>query len=419
MRLSDTQRVVVTGMGTVNSLGHDVDTFWNALIAGKSGITRVSKFDPSQLTTQVASEVRDFDPSKYMDGKEANRTDPYVHFAVAASKMALQDANLTISEENADRCGVIIGTGIGGMYNIQSQSFVLFSKGPRKVSPFMIPSTICNIASGTVGIEIGARGPNFGVVSACASGANAIGEAFKLMKLGDVDVMVAGGSEAAIAELSFSGFCSMKAMSSGFNDTPERSSRPFDKNRDGFVMGEGAGVIVLETLSHARQRGAKILCELLACSATCDAFHVTRPDPSGKALIYCFENLLRRVGVRKEEVEYINVHGTSTYYNDLQETQVIKHVFGRHAYDLNISSTKSMTGHLLGAAGGVEAIATVKTIMNGIIPPTINYEEPDPECDLNCTPNKAVSRDVNFAITNNLGFGGQNAALLFKKFIDN
>lgn len=410
-----TKRVVVTGMGTLNALGHDVETFWSALIAGKSGVKRVTLFDPSEFPTQIASEVSNFDPAKYMDGKEAKRTDRYVHFAVAASKMAFEDAKLTLQEQEADRCGVLIGTGIGGMYNIQEQSFALFSKGPRKVSPFMIPSTICNIASGTVAIELGARGPNFGVVSACASGAHAIGEAFKMLRLGEADVMIAGGSEAAITELSFAGFCAMKAMSTLFNDEPERASRPFDKKRDGFVMGEGAGVLILETLEHALNRGAKIYCELVAYSATCDAFHVTRPEPSGKALVGCFENLLNRAGCKKESIDYINVHGTSTYYNDLLETESLKKVFGEHAYRLSISSIKSMVGHLLGAAGGVEAIATIKTLLTGLIPPTINNEEPDPACDLNCTPNKVVSKPVSVAISNNLGFGGQNAALLFRK----
>lgn len=410
------KRVVVTGLGTVNALGHNVEDFWAALVEGRSGIRPLTKFDVSELPTQIASEVINFDPSRYMDAKEAKRTDPYVHFAVAASRMALQDAKFSIPEEEAERCGVLIGTGIGGMANIQEQAFTLFSRGPRKVSPFMIPSTICNIAAGTVAIEVGARGPNFGVVSACTSGAHAIGEAFNLLRFGDAEVMITGGSEAAIQTLAFSGFCAMKAMSSHFNDTPELASRPFDAHRDGFVMGEGAGILVLETLEHAQKRGAKIYCELIAYAATCDAFHITRPDPSGKALIQCYKNLLQKAHLNPHEVDYINAHGTSTYYNDLVETEAIKHVFGPHAYKLNISSIKSMLGHLLGAAGAVEAIATVKTLSTNTIPPTINYETQDPECDLNYTPNKAVTKPVHIAITNNLGFGGQNAALLFKKF---
>lgn len=408
------KRVVVTGLGTVNALGNNVDDFWSALQAGQSGVRSVTKLDASELPTKVASEVHDFDPSNFMDGKDAKRTDPYVHFAVAAAKMAVADAKLDCANEDPERFGVIIGTGIGGMTNIQDQSFTLFSKGPRRVSPFMIPSTICNIASGTVAIETGARGPNFGVVSACASGAHAIGEAFNWLRLGEADVMIAGGSEAALQTLAFSGFCSMKAMSTHYNDCPEKASRPFDKNRDGFVMGEGAGVLILETLEHAQKRGARIYCELAAYSATCDAFHITQPEPSGKALVACYRNLLRNAALKPEDVQYINVHGTSTHYNDLTETGAIKQVFGDYAYQLNISSIKSMLGHLLGAAGAVEAISTVKTLTSGIVPPTINYETPDPECDLNYTPNKLVKRDVKVAITNNLGFGGQNAALLFK-----
>lgn len=410
------KRVVVTGLGTVNALGHNVEDFWAALVEGRSGIRPLTKFDASELPTQIASEVVNFDPSRYMDAKEAKRTDPYVHFAVAASRMALQDAKFSITPEEADQCGVLIGTGIGGMANIQEQAFTLFSKGPRKVSPFTIPSTICNIAAGTVAIEVGARGPNFGVVSACTSGAHAIGEAFNLLRFGDAEVMITGGSEAAIQALAFSGFCAMKAMSTHFNNTPELASRPFDAHRDGFIMGEGAGILVLETLEHAQKRGAKIYCELIGYAATCDAFHITRPDPSGKALIQCYKTLLQKARLNPHEVDYINVHGTSTYYNDLVETEAIKHVFGPHAYKLNISSIKSMLGHLLGAAGAVEAIATVKTLSTHIIPPTINYKTQDPECDLNYTPNKAVTKPVHVAITNNLGFGGQNAALLFKKF---
>ena len=416
METLNVHRVVVTGLGTVNALGNNVEDFWASLLAGKSGIRSVTRFDVSELPTKIASEVVDFDPANYMDPKEAGRTDPFVHYAVAASKMAANDANIQITDVESERCGVIIGTGIGGMTHIQEQSFVLFSKGPRRVSPFMIPSTICNIASGTVAIELGLRGPNFGVVSACASGAHAIGEAYNLLKLGEADVMLAGGSEAAIQALAFSGFCSMKAMSTHFNDCPEKASRPFDAQRDGFIMGEGSGVLVLETLEHAQKRGAKIYCELCGYSATCDAFHITRPEPSGRSMSACYRNVLRNSNTKPSEVDYINAHGTSTHYNDLLETTSIKEVFGEHAYKMNISSIKSMVGHLLGAAGAVEAISTIKTIQTGIIPPTINYENPDPECDLNYTPNTPVKRDVKVAITDNLGFGGQNGALLFKKF---
>lgn len=410
------RRVVVTGLGTVNALGHNVKEFWSALIAGRSGIRTVSHFDASELPCKVASEVVGFDPSPYMDAKEVSRTDPYVQYAVAAAKMAVKDAQLSISDAESERCGVLIGTGIGGMQNIEEQSFKLFSKGPRYISPFMIPSIICNMASGTVAIALGMRGPSFGIVSACSSGSHAIGEAYRCLQCGDADVMVAGGTEAAVQILAFSGFCSMKALSTHFNDCPEKASRPFDAQRDGFVMGEGASVLVLETLEHAQKRGAHIYCELTGYAASCDAFHITRPEPSGRALISCFKNLLEKSKTPVDAVDYINAHGTSTHYNDLLETQAFKAIFDEHAKKLNISSVKSMLGHLLGAAGAVEAVATVKTLETGIIPPTINYEYPDPECDLNYTPNKAVERNVEVAISDNLGFGGQNSALLFKKF---
>jgi 3-oxoacyl-[acyl-carrier-protein] synthase II len=410
------RRVVVTGLGTINALGHNVEEFWSALIAGRSGIRTVSHFDASELPCKVASEVVGFDPSPYMDAKEVSRTDPYVQYAVATAKMAVKDAQLSISDAESERCGVLIGTGIGGMQNIQEQSFKLFSKGSRYISPFMIPSIICNMASGTVAIALGMRGPSFGIVSACSSGSHAIGEAYRCLQCGDADVMVAGGAEAAVQILAFSGFCSMKALSTHFNDCPEKASRPFDAQRDGFVMGEGAGVLVLETLEHAQKRGAHIYCELAGYAASCDAFHITRPEPSGRALISCFKALLEKSKTPVDAVDYINAHGTSTHYNDLLETQAIKAVFGEHSKRLNINSIKSMLGHLLGAAGAVEAVATVKTLETGIIPPTINYEHPDPECDLNYTPNKAVKRNVEVAISDNLGFGGQNSALLFRKF---
>ena len=409
------RRVVITGLGTVNALGHNVEAFWSALIAGRSGIRTVSHFDASDLPCKVASEVIGFDPSPYMDAKEINRTDPYIQYAVAAAKMAVKDAQLSVSDAESERCGVLIGTGIGGMQNIQEQSFKLFSKGSRYISPFMIPSIICNMASGTVAIALGMRGPSFGIVSACSSGSHAIGEAYRCLQCGDADVMVAGGTEAAVQILAFSGFCSMKALSTHFNDCPEKASRPFDAQRDGFVMGEGAGILVLETLEHAQKRGAHIYCELAGYAASCDAFHITRPEPSGRALISCFRALLEKSKTPIDAVDYINAHGTSTHYNDLLETQAIKAVFGEHSKRLNINSIKSMLGHLLGAAGAVEAVATVKTLETGIIPPTINYEHPDPECDLNYTPNKAVERNVEVAISDNLGFGGQNSALLFKK----
>ncbi len=416
MKEKSLKRVVVTGLGCVTSLGQSVDKVWEELLSGHSGISKITRFDASAYPSQVASEVKEFAPEEFMDPKEAKRTDRYVHFAVAASKLALKDSNFLPSAE-PDRCGVLIGTGIGGLYNIQTQMANLIQHGPRKVSPFMIPSTICNIASGTVAIETGARGPNYGVVSACASGAHAIGEAFKMIQLGEADTMIAGGGEAAIVELSFAGFCAMRAMSTNFNATPERASRPFDAQRDGFVIGEGSGVLILEDLEHARARNAKIYAEIVAYSATCDAFHVTRPEPTGRALSECFEKLFKNTEISKDCVDYINVHGTSTPYNDALETTCIKQVFGEKAKSINLSSTKSMLGHLLGAAGAVEAIITIKALQTNRIPPTINYENLDPECDLNYTPNKSVAREVNVAISDNLGFGGQNAALMFKKFL--
>ena len=411
----DGHQVVVTGLGVISPLGLDVDAFWSALIAGKSGVRTLSHFDTTALPTKIAAEVVGFDATRYMDAKEASRTDPYVHFALAASQLAVADAHLSVSDGEADRCGVVMGSGIGGMQHIQDQAFALFSKGPQRVSPFMIPSTICNMAAGCIAIALKWRGPNFGIVSACSSSAHAIGEGYYALKNGDADVMLVGGSEASIVMLGFSGFCAMKAMSTHFNDCPEKASRPFDAKRDGFVMGEGAGALVLETKAHAQERGAHIYAELCAYAASCDAYHITKPDLSGHALATCYRSVLERSHTDPQAVDYINAHGTSTYYNDLVETTAIKSVFGEHARTLNISSIKSMTGHLLGAAGAVEAIATIKTLETGIIPPTINYEYPDPACDLNYTPNLAVHRDVRVAITNNLGFGGQNSALLFKK----
>jgi 3-oxoacyl-[acyl-carrier-protein] synthase II len=395
-------------------LGHSVERTWEALLAGRSGIGPVTHFDATAYLCRIASEVKDFNPDEFMDPKEVKRTDRYVQFAVAAAKMALRDSDLNPSAD-PESYGVVIGTGIGGLYNIQTHMLALIRGGPRKVSPFMIPSTIGNSASGMVAIETGARGPNYATVSACSSGTHAVGEAFKMVRLGEADVVVAGGSEAAIVELAFAGFCSMRAMSTGFNDEPQRASRPFDLRRDGFVMGEGAGVLILEEWERARRRNAKIYAEIIAYSATADAFHITRPDPKGRALVSCFEKIFTQSNVSKSDVQYINLHGTSTPYNDAVETRCVKCVFGDGAKDISLSSTKSMLGHLLGATGAIEAIVAVKAIHEGHIPPTVNYEVPDPDCDLNYTPNVSVSRDIRFAISDNLGFGGQNAALLFGK----
>ncbi len=407
------RRVVITGLGVVTSIGHNVEAFWASLLAGRCGIERVTHFDPAAYASQIGAEVRDWDPAQHMDPKEARRNDRYTHFAFAAARQAVADAQLDVTHENGDRVGVIIGSGIGGMQTIETQHDVLRERGPRKVSPFMIPALIGNMASGLVAIDLGARGPNFGIVSACATGTHAIGEAFHAIRRGDADVMVAGGSEAAITQQSYAGFCSMKAMSTR-NDTPQKACRPFDKNRDGFVMGEGSGILVLESLDHAQARGARIYCELVGYAATCDAFHITQPDPEGKGLSLAMKRALACGGVLPEQVDYINAHGTSTPYNDKFETLAIKKLFGDHARRLAVSSTKSMTGHLLGAAGGIESVISVKTIQTGMIAPTINLEEPDPDCDLDYVPNTARAAKVRTVLSNNLGFGGQNAAVVFR-----
>jgi 3-oxoacyl-[acyl-carrier-protein] synthase II len=410
---SSSRRVVVTGLGVVTSLGHDVDSFWAGLVAGKCGIDRVSLFDPSELASQIGAEVRNWDAAQHMDPKEARRNDRYTHFGFVAAKQAFKDAGLDMAREDADRVGVMIGSGIGGMYTYESQLKVLAERGPRKVSPFTIPSLIGNMCSGLFAIEIGARGPNFGVVSACATGTHALGEAAHAIRRGDVDVMVAGGSEAAITPFAYASFCAMKAMSTR-NAEPARASRPFDRGRDGFIMGEGSGVLVLESYEHARARGARIYCELAGYAATCDAYHITQPDPEGKGLSMAMKRALASAGTAPEQIDYINAHGTSTPYNDKFETLAIKKVFGDHARAVAISSTKSMTGHLLGAAGGIESVICVKTLQAQTIAPTINLEDPDPDCDLDYVPNVARPAKMKTVLSNNLGFGGQNAAVVFR-----
>lgn len=412
------KRVVITGIGAVTSYGDGVEPFWENLLAGKSGIDTVKSFDVTDYPSKVGAECLHFDAAQYMDPKEARRNDRYTQFAVAASRLALKDAGIEdTSKLEADRFGVLIGSGIGGMITIQTQSRRLYEGGPRRVSPFMIPSLIANIASGVVAIEVGARGPNYGIVSACASGTHSIGEAFHMLRDGESDIMLAGGSEAAITELGYAGFCSMKAMSTSYNDNPTTASRPFDKGRDGFIMGEGSGVLVMETLEHAQARGATIYCEISGYSATCDAYHITSPDPEGKALGAAMKNVVKEAGIKPEDVSYINAHGTSTPYNDKFETGAIKKAFGDHAYKLPVSSSKGMTGHLLGAAGGIESAVCALAIRDGKVPPTINYNDPDPDCDLDYVPNVARDVDVNVAICNNLGFGGHNATLLFNKLV--
>lgn len=410
------KRIVVTGMGAVTPLGLTVDSFWDGLLAGRSGIRRVEGFDPSDLPCQIGGEVAGFDPGEYMDPKDARRNDRYTQFAVAASRMALADADLAEDQRDPERFGCLIGSGIGGLDTIEKQTFRLWEGGPRKVSPFMIPMLITNMASGVVAIEFKAMGPNYGIVSACATASHAIGDAIRILRAGEADIMLAGGSEASVTRLGYAGFCNMKAMATAFNEEPERGSRPFDARRDGFVMGEGAGVLVLETLEHAQARGAKIYAELAGHSATCDAYHITSPDPEGKGLGLCLRNALKDAEIDFSKVDYINAHGTSTPYNDKTESAAIRKVFGEHAYRLKVSSTKSMTGHLLGAAGGIEAIAAILTIRDGRIAPTINYENPDSDCDLDYVPNAAIEHPVDIAMSTNLGFGGHNAALVFKRY---
>ena len=410
---AERKRVVVTGIGILSPVGNDKTTFWESLKAGKCGIQTISRFDATGLSCTVDAEIKDFDMDPYMDPKEQKRNDRYTQYAVAASKMALKDAGLEVGQIPGPRMGVIIGSGIGGMETIEVQSRVLFEKGPRRVSPFMIPMLISNMASGVVAIDLKAQAVNYGVVSACASGSHALGEAFRHVRDGDADVMIAGGSEAAITQLGIAGFCNMKALST--TEDPAKACRPFDAERNGFIMGEGAGILVLEEYEHAKARGAHIYAEMAGYFATCDAYHITSPAPDGAGMAECFRNALKDANVAPEDVDYINAHGTSTHLNDKLETMAIKEVFGDHARKLAISSTKSMTGHLLGAAGGVEAAACCLALEEGIIPPTINLHTPDPECDLDYVPNVARKADIKVAVSDNLGFGGHNAALVFKK----
>ena len=416
MSEASNRRVVVTGMGVVSGLGIGAEAFWQSLVSGQSGISAVTRFDASAFRSQVGGQADNFDPTEFVDSKEANRNDRYVLMALAASRMAVEQAKLGSEDYDPSRFGVIIGTGVGGMESIEKHSRVLFERGPAKMSPFTITNIIGNMASGCVAIDLNARAPNYAIVSACASGGNSIGEAMMTIQRGAADMMVCGGTEAAITPLSYGGFCAMRAMSSSFNDTPEKASRPFDRQRDGFVMGEGSGVLVIETEAHARARGAPILCELAGYGASCDAYHMTSPDTEGKGLISSIEQAFTMADLPLDTCDYINAHGTSTQYNDKYETYAIKKSFGNHAYDLAMSSTKSMTGHLLGAAGGVEAVAAICSIRDHLIPPTINLEEPDPDLDLNYVPGQSEKREVKVSLSNNLGFGGHNASLLFKAY---
>jgi len=409
------KRVVITGVGAVTPIGIGKEEYWQALLAGVSGVCKITRFDASQYTTQIAGEIKNFEPAQYIDKKEAKRMDRCTQFAVAASKMAFEDSGIDLESEDRTRIGTMIGTGIGGMDTLDEQFKNLFDKGPGRVSPFFVPMMIGNMAAGQTSITFGLQGPCSCVVTACATGTNAIGDAFKVIQRGDADVMVAGGTEAAISPIAMAGFCSMKAMSTS-NDAPEKASRPFDKGRNGFVMGEGAGVVIMESLEHAIARGATIYAEVIGYGFNADAYHITAPAPEGAQAAKCMEMSLRDAGIAPEAVDYINAHGTSTPLNDKNETLAIKSLFGEHAYKLAVSSTKSMTGHLLGASGGIECIATVLTLFNDIIPPTINYDTPDEELDLDYVPNTARKKVVNVALSNSFGFGGHNATILMKKF---
>jgi len=408
-------KIVVTGLGVVSALGSG-DDFWNSLLKGECGIDAITHFDASKFPTTIGAEVKDFDPKPYFgNAKTVKSTDRFTHLAVAASKMALEDAGVEMESVDKKRFGCIVGTAFGGMETFEKQT--LNHNAGKKVSPFTIPALLGNTASGIIGIEVGAQGPNFGVASACAAGSHALGEALQHMRAGRADVMLSGGTEAAMTPLSFAGFCAMKAMCSKYNDDPKTASRPFDSDRAGFVMGEGAGMLLLETEEHAKARGAKIYCELAGYAATCDAHHITTPHPEGAGLTECLKLAIDDANVPLTDVAYINAHGTSTAYNDKFETMAIKNVFGEHAYKLKISSTKSMTGHTLGAAGGIEAVIAAKVMQTGKVPPTINYATPDPDCDLDYTPNTAATLDAPKAvISDNLGFGGHNAALVFKAY---
>ncbi|KHF32367.1 3-oxoacyl-[acyl-carrier-protein] synthase 2 [Paenibacillus sp. P1XP2] len=407
-------RVVITGMGVVTALGHDLDTFWNNLMAGKSGVSRIESFDVSEYPTQIAASVKDFNPENFMDKKEARKMDRFVQFAVAAGKSALQHSGLDIAKDaDANRVGVSIGSGIGGLGTWEDQHNILLEKGPKRVSPFFIPMMIANMASGQLSIMLGAKGPNTTPVTACATGSHAIGDSFKLIQRGDADVMICGGAEATIRPTGMAGFCAMRAMSTR-NDEPEKASRPFDTGRDGFVMGEGAGILVLESLEHAQKRGARIIAEVVGYGLSGDAYHITEPDPDGPAR--CMTMALRDAGLDPEAVDYINAHGTSTPVGDRSETIAIKKALGDHAAKVAVSSTKSMTGHLLGAAGGVEAVICGLSLEHQKIAPTINLENQDPECDLDYVPNHARDAKLDVVMSNSFGFGGHNATIILKKF---
>ncbi|MDO9350162.1 MAG: beta-ketoacyl-ACP synthase II [Deltaproteobacteria bacterium] len=409
------RRVVVTGMGLVIPIGIGVETAWKNACEGKSGIGRLTRFDPEGFDTRIAAEVKGFNPELYIEKKEVKKMDLFIQYALAATKEAVEDSRLSITPENGDRIGVIVGTGLGGLPTIEKYHQILMERGPGRISPFFIPMLVANLAAGQIAIQYGAKGPNTCIVTACATGGHCIGDAFRAIVYGDADAIIAGGTESNITPLTIGGFNAMKAISTR-NDEPEKACRPFEKNRNGFVIAEGAGIVILEELEFAQRRNAKIYAELIGYGYTGDAYHITAPSPDGDGAIRCMRMAIKDAGLKPEDIDYINAHGTSTQLNDLTETIAIKKVFGDHAKRIPISATKSMTGHLLGAAGSTEAIFTILALRDGILPPTINYEEPDPECDLDYVPNVARRQHLNTGMSNAFGFGGTNATLIFKKF---
>lgn len=408
------RRVVITGMGAISSLGVGADALWKSVKEGKSGISRIERIDTSDLPVKVGSEIKDFNPNDFIDKKEVRRTDRFSQFALAAAKLAVEDSKLNLDEINKDRAGVIIGSGIGGIETTLNQHIEFLEKGYRRVSPFLVPMMIPNMASGLIAIKYGFKGFNECTVTACASSTNSIGDSFKIIQRNDADIMIAGGAEACITGLTLAGFCASKAMTT--NDDPITACKPFDLERSGFILGEGAGVLVIEELEHALNRGANIIAEIIGYGCTNDAYHMTAPAEGGEGAAKCMQRAIDDAGIKISDIEYINAHGTSTKANDKGETDAVKSVFGKHAYELYISSTKSMTGHLLGAAGGIEAIITASALKDGFIPPTINYKTKDPECDLNYVPNEGKNIDFTYALSNSFGFGGHNATLVLKAF---
>jgi len=412
------RRVVVTGMGAITPIGNSLREFWEGMLEGRNGVGLITKFDASCFDTKFAAEIKNFNPEDYLDKKSIRRMDPFTYYSLVSTGMAIKDSEINLEKVDKERFGVIFGSGIGGMDTLQKQHFVYFeAKNPHKISPFFVPMMISDMAAGQISIKYGLKGPNYATTSACATASHAISDAFMLIQRGSADLMLCGGSEAAITELSIGGFNAMRALST-WNERYLEASRPFDKDRNGFVMGEGAGSLILEEYEHAKKRNAKIYCEIAGVGLTGDAYHITAPTPGGEGAVRSMREAIRDAGVSLTDIDYINAHGTSTPYNDVNETKAIKTTFGEHAYKLVVSSTKSMTGHLLGAAGGIEAIATVMSLKNNNVPPTINLTNPDPECDLNYSPNKPTQKNIFCALSNTFGFGGHNASILFKKIKD-